>query len=480
MMLRAENLFKTYPGDPRSENREGKGAPAATPSGSVTAVAGVSVNVSAGEFLAICGRSGSGKSTLLALLSGLTAPSGGTVSIDGTDLFALSRNDRTRVRRSRIGVVFQFTGLLPTLRAIDNVAFPALIANSTDGADPYQRAAELLAQVGLAHRREAYPHELSGGEQRRVALARALINAPPLLLCDEPTSDLDATTASEVRALLVELHRRHGTTLVVVTHDENLARAADRILYLERGRIESAAPPSPVPVPPSSSVPSTAPPVAARPVAVPRPSTERLGAGFGKLLARFVLALALGTCAVAAVDWGTGLYQRQQQDKRLHARRLLEETALQQLRADIERLGPGADGSFSLALYLQNLDPDAPLFVTAPAVRTFVQVDRDWVEVPAQVSEVEADGVLNLSGKRVFRFTFKPEVARYTELIPGYMHVRFRNAMLIGRERTGVGGLFERTDDYYVYLKPPGADDAAVCRKNQWASAPLWIAMPPH
>jgi putative ABC transport system ATP-binding protein/macrolide transport system ATP-binding/permease protein/lipoprotein-releasing system ATP-binding protein len=183
---------------------------------------------------------------------------------------------------------------------------------------------------------------------------------------------------------------------------------------------------------------------------------------------------------VAAIDWGTGRYQHRQQDKRLQARRLLEDTALQQLRADVESVSAEADGSYSLVLYLQNLDPDAPVFVTAPAVRAFVQVDRDWIEVPTQSDEKETDGVLNLVGKRTFRFTFKPEVARYTELLPGYMHVRFSNAMLVSRDRNGIGGLFERTDDYYVYLKPQGADDAAVCRKNSWVSAPLWIAMPPH
>jgi putative ABC transport system ATP-binding protein/macrolide transport system ATP-binding/permease protein/lipoprotein-releasing system ATP-binding protein len=463
-MLQAHNLFKTYPGNPQP----------------VTAVAGVSLAVSAGEFLAICGRSGSGKSTLLALLAGLTTPSSGTVSIDGTDLFALCQDDRTRIRRSRIGVVFQFTGLLPTLRAIDNAAFPALVAGSADGIDPYLRASELLVQVGLADRMEAYPHELSGGEQRRVALARALINRPPLLLCDEPTADLDATTASEVLALLIELHRRRGTALVVVTHDESLARHADRILYLERGRIESLASPSPIPVPPSSPMLVVPSPTAAPTTVIPHTSTERLGAGFGKLLTRFVLALALGTCAVAAADWGADLYQRHQQGKRLQANRLLEETALQRLRADVDRLSMGAEGAYSLVLYLQNLDPDAPLFVTAPSVRAFVQVDRDWVEVPARSFEDETDGVLSLSGKQLFRFTLNPEVARYTELLPGYMHVRFSNTMLISRDRNGAGGLFERTDDYYIYLKPHNADDAVICRKNRWVSAPLWIPMPPH
>jgi putative ABC transport system ATP-binding protein/macrolide transport system ATP-binding/permease protein/lipoprotein-releasing system ATP-binding protein len=197
-------------------------------------------------------------------------------------------------------------------------------------------------------------------------------------------------------------------------------------------------------------------------------------------LTRFILVLALGTCAVAAADWGTHVYKRHEQDKRLQVRRLLEETALQRLRADIDRLSTGTDGSYSLVLYLQNYDTDALMFVTAPAVRAFIQVDRDWVEVPAQSTEQETDGVLSLTGRQVFRYTFKPEVARYTELVPGYMHVRFSNAMIVSRDRNGVGGLYERNDDYYVYLKPHNADDAFICRKNQWVSAPMWIPMPPH
>jgi putative ABC transport system ATP-binding protein/macrolide transport system ATP-binding/permease protein/lipoprotein-releasing system ATP-binding protein len=463
-MLQAQDLFKTYPGSSQS----------------VAAVAGVSFAVSAGEFVAICGRSGSGKSTLLAMLAGLTAPSSGTVRVDGTDLFALSEEDRLSIRRGSIGMVLQFAGLLPTLRAIDNVAFPALVGGSVGGINPYARAAKLLAQVGLADRMEGYPSELSGGEQRRVALARALINRPPLLLCDEPTADLDATTASEVLALLLDLHRRHGTTLVIVTHDEILARHADRIAYLERGRIESTESPLLMPLPtdlPTVIVPSS---VAAKVAAPPPAAGKRLGAVFSVLLTRFVLALTLGTCGVAAADWGAGLYQRYQQDERLMARRLLEDAALQRLRADVDRLTAEADGSYSLVLYLQNLDAEAPVFVSAPAVRAFVQVDRDWVEVPFQSSEEETEGVLSLSGKQLFRFTLRPQRERFTELVPGYMHVRFSNAMLVSRDRNGIGGLFERVDEYYVYLKPQSANDAVICEKNQWTSAPLWIGMPPH
>jgi putative ABC transport system ATP-binding protein/macrolide transport system ATP-binding/permease protein/lipoprotein-releasing system ATP-binding protein len=456
-MLEVRDLRKTYAGVPQP----------------VEAVAEVSFDVSPGEFLSVCGRSGSGKSTLLAMLAGLTEPSSGRVLLDGADIFSMPRAERTRLRTSRIGVAFQFAGLLPTLRAIDNVAFPGLVAGSKD--DPVSRAGELLRQVGLADRLDAYPHELSGGEQRRVALARALIQSPTLLLCDEPTSDLDPTTAAEVLALLLELHHHHGTTLVVVTHDENLARHGDRILYLDHGRIESVATPSP-----PLSLPTRGASVSVTTPEALRPATGRLGAGFGELLARFALAMALGILAVSAADRAAGLYRRHQQDERLRARRALEGAAMQQLRADVDRLTLEPGDSYSLGIYLQNIEPEAPLFVTAPAVRAFVQVERDWIEVPARESEGATEGVVSLSGKRVFRFTVKPDVARYTELITGYMHVRFSNALVVSRDRSGVTGLFERKDDYYVYLKPHAADDAAICEKNHWTNAPLWIAMPPH
>lgn len=464
MMLRAENVFKVYPGQTQT----------------VTAVAGVTLSVSAGEFLAVCGRSGSGKSTLLALLAGLTEPTSGVITFDGTDLFAVTYDERTRLRRKNVGVVFQYSGLLPTLRAIDNVALPALIAGLAEEVDPYERANELLGQVGLADRVEAYPHELSGGEQRRVALARALINRPPLLLCDEPTADLDLQTASEVLDQLLQLHRHSGTTLIVATHDENLARRADRILYLEHGSITNETALLFVPEPPSMPAQATSPLNVTRSSAIPYIPATRVGTEFGKLLARSAVVLALGVCTVAAADWGAAVYRQHMHDRRLQSRRDLEEAALQQLRADIDRVTMDADGSYSLDIYLQVLNASAPVFVTAPAIRVFIQVDRDWVEVQSHSMDEQTDGVLGVSGKHVFRFNFTPKASQYTELLPGYMHIRFSNAMLISRDRNGIAGLFDRVDDYYIFLKPHDVDDAEICRKNKWVSAPLWIGMPPH
>jgi putative ABC transport system ATP-binding protein/macrolide transport system ATP-binding/permease protein/lipoprotein-releasing system ATP-binding protein len=452
---------------------------------SVVAVDGVNLDVARGEFLAVCGRSGSGKSTLLAMLGGLTQPSAGRVVIAGTDLYALPTDSRAEYRRRHVGIVFQFAGLLPTLRAIDNVALPALLAGANGDGDPYDRAAGLLAQVGLGDRLEAYSAELSGGEQRRVALARALINRPSLLLADEPTADLDAATAAEVLPLLLELHQRHATALVVVTHDQWIANAADRVLHLERGRTVAAKASDGVAIlaaisssrPPSERIFATAVSVASIP---PRPST-RLGSGLGRLLARSATGLALAIAAIAAADYGAARYEQHLSAERREARNLLEETALQRLRADLENIAPpGPDGTYPLTLYLENLDADARLFVTAPAVRVFVQVDRNWVEVSSRTTDASGDAAFQLSGRQTFRFEFRPDVPKFTELIPGYLHMRFTNTMLVSRDRQALGGLFERSDDYYVYLKPPSADDATIRRMNKWTTAPLWIPMPPH
>lgn len=220
-MLEARGLHKVYTTGRRS----------------VPAVVDLSLRVEPGEFLAVCGRSGSGKSTLLGMLGGLCRPSQGTVVLDGVEVWCLSADALAEFRNRRIGFVFQFASLLPTLRAVDNVALPALVASATDFVSAYARAEELLRQVGLHDHRDAYPHELSGGEQRRVALARALINRPPLILADEPTSDLDEDTEVEIFDLLLDLHRRHQTTLLVVTHNADIVRQADRVIRLRHGRI---------------------------------------------------------------------------------------------------------------------------------------------------------------------------------------------------------------------------------------------------
>jgi putative ABC transport system ATP-binding protein len=195
------------------------------------------LRIDSGRVAAITGPSGSGKSTLLGLLAGLDAPSSGHIVIDGADITAMSEDDLARFRGTRIGFVFQFFHLLPSLTAWENVRVPLEIAGRAAAG---RRADELLAEVGLAARRHHYPSQLSGGEQQRVAIARALANDPPILLADEPTGNLDSTTGRQVIDLLIDVNRRRGTTVVLVTHDPELAALADVTIRLRDGRVVDA------------------------------------------------------------------------------------------------------------------------------------------------------------------------------------------------------------------------------------------------
>jgi putative ABC transport system ATP-binding protein len=197
----------------------------------------LSLRVEPGEFLAILGPSGSGKSTLLGLAAGLDRPTEGEVLLDGRPIHDLSEDELARLRRGRIGFVFQSFQLLGNLTALENVLLPLELAGR---AEATRRARELLAAVGLAERGHHYPSQLSGGEQQRVALARAFAVEPSLLLADEPTGNLDGATGAVVLELLARLRAERGATLVLVTHDPEVAARADRRIHLRDGRIESS------------------------------------------------------------------------------------------------------------------------------------------------------------------------------------------------------------------------------------------------
>jgi putative ABC transport system ATP-binding protein len=194
----------------------------------------IGFDVAAGEAVAIVGASGSGKSTLLAILAGLDTPTTGSVELDGTDIFTLDEDARAELRGRSVGFVFQSFQLLPALTALENVMLPLELAGRADAED---EAREILKRVGLGARLGHYPKHLSGGEQQRVALARAFVVRPKLLLADEPTGSLDAESGSGVIDLVFELNRSFGTTLVMVTHDEGLAKRCSRIVRLVAGRI---------------------------------------------------------------------------------------------------------------------------------------------------------------------------------------------------------------------------------------------------
>ena len=199
-------------------------------------LAGTSLTLHAGEFVVLLGRSGSGKSTLLNLISGIDLPSRGTVRVAGQELGALSEHARTLLRRERIGFIFQAFNLLPTLTVEENILLPLELTGRT-GEASRGRVRELLETVGLGNRAASFPDRLSGGEQQRVAVARALAHAPPLLLADEPTGNLDEDTGRRVLDLLEGLTRQNGACALVVTHDPGLVSRADRVLVLEHGAL---------------------------------------------------------------------------------------------------------------------------------------------------------------------------------------------------------------------------------------------------
>ena len=200
----------------------------------VNVLSDISLEVAARQFLAIAGPSGSGKSTLLGLIAGLDRPTAGRITVGGVEITRLGEDALARFRLSTIGYIFQSFHLIPTLTALENVAVPLELAGERDA---LRRARELLAEGGLAERAHHYPVQLSGGEQQRVAVARAVSRRPPVLLADEPTGNLDSATGKQIIDLLLALNRTLGSTLILVTHDAALAAHADRLMLLRDGRI---------------------------------------------------------------------------------------------------------------------------------------------------------------------------------------------------------------------------------------------------
>jgi len=224
-----ESVEKRYRGSLAAEG-DGTHAP------DVVALASVSLRIDPGSFVAIVGPSGSGKSTLLNLMGALDRPSSGRIFIHGQELGGLDDNGLTRLRRDRIGFVFQFFNLVPTLSALENAMMPALLAGERPR-DVEAKASAALDRVGLSHRKHHRPDELSGGEMQRVAIARALVGDPPLLLADEPTGNLDSRTGDDILALLTG-SASERRTVVLVTHDPRIAERADRVLTIKDGRVD--------------------------------------------------------------------------------------------------------------------------------------------------------------------------------------------------------------------------------------------------
>ncbi len=204
----------------------------------VQAVKGVNVNIGEGEMIAIMGPSGCGKTTLLNVLSGIDEPTSGTVTIDDKSLFAVSDDERSRMRAEYLGFIFQDFNLLPVLSAVENVELPLLLLGKS-AVEARTTALDALGAVGLGERSEHRPSELSGGQQQRVAIARAIVHNPSVILCDEPTGNLDSGTSASVMALLKSINEKMGTTFLLVTHDSDVAVQCTRVLHMEDGEIIS-------------------------------------------------------------------------------------------------------------------------------------------------------------------------------------------------------------------------------------------------
>jgi putative ABC transport system ATP-binding protein/macrolide transport system ATP-binding/permease protein/lipoprotein-releasing system ATP-binding protein len=472
MMLEAHNVHKVFP----------------TERGDVVAVRDISLSIHDGEFIAIAGRSGSGKSTLLAMLGGLCRPTSGTISFQGTDLWSLPEAARAEFRARQIGLIFQFPGLLPSLSVIDNVALPTLLTKNGTDADAYDRAARLLDRVGLRARKTAYPAELSGGEQRRAALARAIVTAPPMILADEPTSDLDQATAAEIFDLLAEIHRRDGTALVVVTHDPEVIQRADRVVPICDGSIVEfcgVKRPTYVDQNPDRRLAEFRTQIPAAQAEAPQAHEPRQTASLGAGLAPWLLSIGAWLLPAVflglALNQGVALYQRHLLVQRSAAKAALEDTALLWLQAAIDDISYGPGQSYTLTLALVNQSPERAIFAMSPSVRAYVQVGIAWQEIPIKPADGQEGHVSRIDSKHQYHYIFDANVRDFTEQLSGYMHVRFNYATLVSERNEPGEDLIERIDNDYVHLKPQGADDQAILRKTRFpGKPPIWIPMPPH
>jgi putative ABC transport system ATP-binding protein/macrolide transport system ATP-binding/permease protein/lipoprotein-releasing system ATP-binding protein len=445
----------------------------------------VSLDLHSGEFVSIVGRSGSGKSTLLALLGALIKPTQGRVLLDGVDVWARSDAELATIRCRHIGFVFQFPSLLPNLTAVDNVAVPALLGRTMGAEQAYRRACDFLARVGLADRADAYPNSLSGGEQRRVAIARALINTPPLLLADEPTSDLDEDTEIEIIALLEELHRTEAFGFLLVTHNLQLARHAHRVYEMRQGALVpldlSGAAVEPQP-PQRHSLPVGAYVGRELAAAGGAPGPTHLGRDLWRGAARtFLIGGAAIFAGILLVDFAVAQYQELQLRERGARLAKLAELGLASLQGEVTSISDLGDGRYELAVSLSNVSGEQAIYVMSPEMRAYVQTGKVWQEVPLTPIDDTIGSVLKIASKRIYRYLFEVRVKNFTQLLPNYMHVRFSDTMLISPSYTPRDDVFERKDNYYVYLKPFDVADETVAKRMTFAGKPpVWIPMPPH
>ena len=427
-----------------------------------------SVGICPGEAVAVLGRSGSGKSTLMAMLAGLCRPQRGSVQLlvpQPRDLWSLSTAERCRLRRGPIGFISQFTSLLPSLSTLENVLLPALLAGrSRDGA-LLAEAERWLAAVQLDHRQQVTAAQLSGGEQRRAIVARALLTNPAVLLADEPTSNLDGESETELFALLQDLCRRAGTALLMVTHSDALAQHCDRMLRLEAGVLREAgsglASAPLTPLPPQGDVDGVAD-------AVPDPSRRRLLAGG----AAAGLALVAGAGA-----WGQ--WWRGQQRRALQHRDQLQRLAFSGLSAELTALERLGQSGYRGTIAVDNLDRLQALYLLPLDVQLYVQQGSRWNPYAAAWSE-DSRSVLAVERPASLHVDLLDLPDRFTELVPGYMHVRLDVTYAISDRPDPDAVPVERRDSFFVYLLPLNPDPERIAQNAFPGEVPLFIPMPPH
>ena len=462
--------------------------------GPILAVDRADLRIGAGEFVAIIGPSGSGKSTLLALMGGLCRPDSGGTLINGRDWRTLTSAEANAARAAQVALLPQDGGLLPGLRALDNVLLPAVLAGASPG-EARLRAMALLEQVGLAARWDAYPAELSGGQRRRVALARALAGGPKVILADEPTGDLDGPAAGEITAILAGIRAQGRTAVLVVTHDPTVSAMADRVVLVRGGRCTPAEKHEVVPfagagfeghrTKTQDAFPGNRSGVAVFEPAPPGLVPAEPGSGIRDVLAGwlvFLAGVAATATAVGILDSSIAGGQRTVVREAKSQRKLAEEMALQDLRADVEDVTLAPDGRVTATLFLQNYRPERPLHVLGPTLEVGIQRNGRWEGLPLE-SPDDPGRIRRIAvGKEVVTVVFSIPAGRNDELLPGYMHMRIGAAMVVS-DQPGGGDLFDRQDAYYLYLRDPRRTEDDVRRANSWgakSTVPLWISMPSH
>ncbi|MFM8675227.1 MAG: ABC transporter ATP-binding protein [Vulcanococcus sp.] len=430
-----------------------------------------SVGIGPGDCVSVLGRSGSGKSTLMAMLAGLSRPERGTVQLQAEacrhggggeplDLWALSSAERCRLRRGPIGFISQFTSLLPALSTLDNVLLPALLAGRRRDAALLAQAQRWLEAVQLDHRQQVSAGCLSGGEQRRAIVARALLTNPSLLLADEPTSNLDGASETALFTLLQDLCRSAGTALLMVTHSETLAAHCDRTLCLEAGvlrdgalSVAATALAAPAPIAPAEAVPDRA-------------------------RRRLLIGAALAGLGVAAGAAGQRWW-RGQQRALLQRRDQLQRLAFSGLSAELtalERLGPAG---YRGTIAVDNLDRLQSLYLLPLDVQMYVQQGSRWNPYSAAWSD-GSRSVLAVQRPLAVHFDLLDLPSRFTELVPGYMHVRLDVTYAIADRPDPDAVPVERRDSFFVYLLPVNPDPERIALNAFPGDVPLFIPMPPH